>query len=91
MVEAKKLVADVRLAKTPLDAAREGLRRQLVYAMRFGHMLVVRMANSAADFKGSYCAAEAFPIELFDPAALPTGEDLTRHATFSKVLHLTAM
>jgi hypothetical protein len=48
VVEAKKVVTDVRMAGTTVEAAREGLRTQLVHAMRWGHLLVVRMANSAA-------------------------------------------
>ena len=40
----------------------EGLREQLVHAMRYGHILVLRMANSAADFKGTYCGADTLPL-----------------------------
>ena len=38
-----------------------------------GHTLVIRMADSAADFVGSYCADDCFPTRLFDGATLPSG------------------
>ena len=61
-------------AYAPLPSSRE----QLVHAMRWGHMLVVRMANTAADFRGTYCSADAFPPEVFDYARLPCGNDASK-------------
>ena len=78
VVEAKKLVLEVRSAGTPLEAVREQLRAELVHAMRWGHSLVVRMTNTAADFAGSYCAPDAFPVELFDAAAVPAASSIIR-------------
>ena len=88
IVEAKKVVLDVRTAGTPIETAREGLRTQLVHAMRYGHILVLRMANSAADFKGTYCGADTLPLELFEQPKWPTDKSLgagTDHP-FAKVL-----
>eukprot|EP00908_Phaeocystis_cordata_P023830 Transcript_6283.p2 GENE.Transcript_6283~~Transcript_6283.p2 ORF type:complete len:371 (-),score=164.78 Transcript_6283:1271-2383(-) len=86
VVEAKKVVTDVRMAGTTVEAAREGLRTQLVHAMRWGHLLVVRMANSAADFCGSYCSPDAFPVDLFDATKLPAGRDAARDPLWLPVL-----
>ena len=44
--------------------------------MRWGHYLVVRMQNSAAAFLETYCAPDAFPVEVFDAAAVAPGEAL---------------
>ena len=53
--------------------------------MRWGHLLVLRMANTAADFGGSYCSPESFPKQLFEVNALPSGTDAAKHPVFSKV------
>ena len=53
--------------------------------MRWGHLLVLRMANTAADFGGSYCSPESFPTQLFEAGALPSGTDAAKHPVFSKV------
>jgi hypothetical protein len=73
VVEAKRAVLDLRMAGTSMDALRERLRLQLVHSLRWGHTLVVRMANSAADFSHTYCDERSFPHALFTRAALPSG------------------
>ena len=52
------------------------MRRQLVRAMRYGHTLVIRLANSAADFVDSYCADDAFPLAVFDQTLWPCDKAL---------------
>lgn len=71
VIEAKRLVLDVRTAGMPLEAAREGLRSSLLHALRYGHTLVLRLANSAADFMGSYCAPDTFPHCVFEQPKWP--------------------
>ncbi|KAL1504287.1 hypothetical protein AB1Y20_010695 [Prymnesium parvum] len=85
VVEAKRLAVE-RMAGRPVEEAREELRGELLHAMRHGHFLVVRMANSAADFRGAYCADDSFPLALFDQTAWPSGTDAASHAVFSKVV-----
>ena len=67
----------MKVSGTSIEKAREGLRSELVHAMRWGHTLLVRMANTAADFVHSYCSADHFPVEIFDSSALPSGKELT--------------
>jgi hypothetical protein len=90
IVEAKQLVLQVRQAGVSLDDAREGLRKQLMHAMRYGHILVVRLANSAADFKGTYCTDDAFPHAVFERPKWPSDASLEASASctspFAKVL-----
>lgn len=87
VVHAKQLVLEVRGAGVPVGDAREGLRKSLVHAMRWGHTLVVRMADSAADFMGSYCADDCFPARLFDGSATPSGTEIARSGSvWAKVL-----
>ena len=56
--------------------------------MRFGHTLVVRLANSAADFKDTYCAAESFPLAVFEKPQWPLDQPLELDSSnaFAKVL-----
>jgi hypothetical protein len=49
-----------------------------VHALRWGHALVIEMVDSAADFLNAYCSDDAFPLRLFDHAALPAGTELKR-------------
>lgn len=86
VVEAKKLVIDVRVAGMPVESAREQLRESLVHAMRWGLTLLIRLSNSAADFKATYCSDEYFPLAVFDRAKLPSGQDAAADPIFSKVL-----
>ena len=55
---------------------------------RYGHTLVVRMANSAADFLTSYCSPEAFPLQVFEQPVWPndTPLELSSSSPFAKVL-----
>lgn len=88
VIEAKQLVLQVRApAKSlrDLHAARWGLRRKLVHAMRWGHTLVVRLSDSAPNFE-YYCEPTMFPLALFDRALLPCGKDAAADAIFGKVL-----
>jgi len=86
VIEAKRVITDVRMAGVEVEAVREGLRQQLVHAMRWGHLLVLRMSNTAADFCGSYCAPETFPTQLFEAGTLPAGKDAAKDVVFAKVL-----
>lgn len=61
VIEAKKLVLDVALKKKTRDEVLEHLRRELVAAMRFGHVLYVRLGDSAADFKTMFNGEDTFP------------------------------
>ena len=65
IVDAKRLFMSER-AGTPRPELMEGLRRQLVNAMRHGLTLYIRLENSACDFVGRYSAPDTFPLELFD-------------------------
>ena len=76
ILEAKRMVLEVRSAGVPIADARESMRRQLVRAMRYGHTLVIRLANSAADFVDSYCADDAFPLAVFDQTLWPCDKAL---------------
>mmetsp|Transcript_56704 Transcript_56704/g.155886 ORF Transcript_56704/g.155886 Transcript_56704/m.155886 type:complete len:192 (+) Transcript_56704:92-667(+) len=80
------MVVDIRMGGGKIEDAREQLRGELVHAMRYGHYLVVRMANSAADFVGTYCADDSFPVGLFEQPKVPAGRDAAKDAAFSKVL-----
>ena len=71
IIEAKRLVLDVRTAGMPLEVAREGLRSSLLHALRYGHTLVVRLTNSAANFLGCYCAPDTFPLCVFEQPKWP--------------------
>lgn len=86
VVEAKKVVLDVRVAGMSIDAAREQLREQLVHAMRWGLTLLIRLSNSAADFQQTYCSDDCFPHAVFDRTKLPTGRDAAADPIFSKIL-----
>ena len=78
----------MRVAGVSVEKVREELRDQLVHAMRWGHTLVIRMANTAADFLHTYCHDESFPRLLFEHDQLPSGAVLPngQHPVFSKVL-----
>ena len=76
VIEAKRIVLDVRTAGLPLEAVREELRRSLVHALIYGHTLMVRCANSAPDFVGTYCHDDYFPRAVFQQPQWPTGKDI---------------
>ena len=78
--------SQVRVAKVELAAVREGLRMQLVHAMRWGHTLLIRLANTAADFEHSYCDPDTFPLQLFDASQSPAGTDAAASPVWSRVL-----
>ena len=86
VVEGKRTVLEVRVSKVPLEQVREGLRLSLVHALRWGHTLLIRLTNTAADFEHQYCDAAYFPVELFDAALLPCGIDAAASSLWSKVL-----
>ena len=90
-LEAKKVVLEVRTAGVSIEVSREELRKQTVHAMRWGHTLVVRMSNSAADFKGSYCAEDTFPSAVFEQPHWPSDVSLDSASAhpFAKVLRAT--
>ena len=70
MIEAKKLVLDVAKKKTR-DEVLENLRKELVAAMRFGHVLYVRLGDSAADFKTMFNGEDTFPsMAIFNRSAV---------------------
>ena len=88
IIEAKQLVLEVRApnaSASSLAAARWGLRRKLVHALKWGHTLVIRLADTAPNF-AYYCDPAFFPLALFDRARLPAGTDCTLDAHFKQVL-----
>lgn len=54
--------------------------------MRYGHFLVIRMANSAPDFLKTYCTDDCFPKAVFDQKAWPSGKDASKDPFFRMVL-----
>ncbi|CEM01464.1 unnamed protein product [Vitrella brassicaformis CCMP3155] len=77
VVEAKKCLMD-KLKGTAVSDIREGLRSQLVNAMRYSHNLLIRMTNSAVDFLGTFCEETTFPVDVFDPNAILSNEVVER-------------
>ena len=74
IVEAKKLIKEVSVDKTKTAAeACEDLRKDLLAAFQQvpphnGCPLLIRMANSAADFSNTFHGDTTFPLAVFDPA-----------------------
>ena len=77
VVEAKRLVLEEGTGKKTHEATLEGLRQQLVAAMRYGQTLYIRLADSACDFSHAYSDDAQFPLALFDHA---TVRSLRAHA-----------
>uniref|UniRef100_A0A0G4FUI3 Uncharacterized protein n=1 Tax=Chromera velia CCMP2878 TaxID=1169474 RepID=A0A0G4FUI3_9ALVE len=65
IVEAKKHLMSKVQGKT-VEEVREDLRKELVMALKFGKTLLIRMTNSAVDFKGQFFEENTFPEALFD-------------------------
>ena len=61
VIEAKRLVLDVAMKRKTHEEVMESLRRELVAAMRFGHVLYVRLGDSAADFRTMFNGEDTFP------------------------------
>ena len=71
VIEAKKLVLDVALKRKTHEEVMEYLRTELVAAMRFGHVLYVRLGDSAADFKTMFNGDDTFPsMAIFNREAV---------------------
>ena len=85
VIQAKSLVLDAA-AGGGLSAVRGKLRRSLVHALRWGHTLVVRMDNSAADFATKYCDDDHFPLAIFDASRTPSGTNVVGSAIFGRIL-----
>jgi hypothetical protein len=69
VIEAKRLVLDVAMKRKTHEEVMESLRRELVAAMRFGHVLYVRLGDSAADFRTMFNGEDTFPSSaVFDRA-----------------------
>lgn len=66
VIEAKQLVLDEASGRRTHEQIMEGLRVQLVSAMRFGQPLYVRLADGACDFVHAYTSPECFPPAVFD-------------------------
>jgi hypothetical protein len=66
VIEAKMMVMDEHQGKRSLAQIREAARRSFVNAMRYGQILLVRMSNTAARFKGRYSDPKTFPLAIFD-------------------------
>eukprot|EP00900_Chrysochromulina_parva_P010080 jgi/Chrpa1/19073/Chrysochromulina_OHIO_Genome00010239-RA len=60
------MVMDEHQGKRSLAQIREAARRSFVNAMRYGQILLVRMSNTAARFKGRYSDPKTFPLAIFD-------------------------
>jgi hypothetical protein len=70
-IEAKKYVIETMITKKlSLTDALEDMRRLLVLAMKEGRPLVIRMTDSAADFKLQFVREECFPAQVFQNAGL---------------------
>lgn len=69
VLEAKRLIIDEQQGRAR-SVVLERARTQLIKAMRFGHFLYVRLANSACDFCSKYCAADTLPAEIFDAVSV---------------------
>ena len=68
LIEAKHLLLDkVKHVRTVADI-NESLRGDVVRSLKHGMMLVLRMSNSAVDFKTQFSHPDLFPREVFDPA-----------------------
>ena len=62
----------------------ESLRKELVTAMRFGHVLYVRLADSAADFKTMFNGEDTFPSSaVFDRSLVASLVDFREGAAKS--------
>ena len=72
VIEAKKMVIDERTGRRSLAQIREGARRAIVNAMRFGQIIVVRMANTAARIASHYSEPTTLPLALFEHEAIAT-------------------
>jgi hypothetical protein len=70
LIEAKQLVLDEATGAKSHDEIMEGLRVQLVSAMRYGQTLYIRLGDCACDFLHCYTDPAFFPLALFDHAAL---------------------
>ena len=70
VVEAKRLVLEEVTGKRSHADTMEGLRQQLVSAMRYGQTLYVRLADSACDFLHAYSDDGQFPLALFNHATI---------------------
>ena len=70
VIEAKRLVLDEVTGARSQAEILEGLRQQLVAAMRYGQTLYIRLADSACDFSHAYSDEAHFPLALFDHATL---------------------
>ena len=70
VVEAKRLVLEEVTGKRSHADTMEGLRQQLVAAMRYGQTLYVRLADSACDFVHAYSDDGQFPLALFKHATI---------------------
>ena len=68
IIDAKALFLKERMQNISKDRLLEGMRVQLVNAMKYGKTLVISMQTSAADISGRYNQSDAFPVpEVFIP------------------------
>jgi hypothetical protein len=68
--QAKKLLMDKVLNVQSVGDILDGLRSDLVRTIKHGMILVLRMANSAVDFRRQFAAPCQFPAAVFDPNAI---------------------
>jgi hypothetical protein len=68
--QAKKLLMDKVLNVRSVHDILDGLRSDLVRTIKHGMLLVLRMANSAVDFRRQFAAPDQFPAAVFDPSAI---------------------
>ena len=86
VIDVKRMVVEVHTRATTVPAMREEARRRLVNAMRYGHVLYIRLANCVPPFRTSFTSDEQFPLALFDHEQIhalnhyhpPLGENLYR-------------
>ena len=91
VIEAKRLILEARVANVNMDLVRETLRVQLVHALRWGHTLLIRLTNTAADFANAYCHPDYFPLEVFDPGTHPTSQDASASPVWKRVVRESDM
>merc|ERR1711998_213434 len=68
ILEAKKMFMDEKQGERTHEEVMEDNRKALINSIKYGHTLYIRLANSAANFKGKYTSDECFPLKVFDQA-----------------------
>ena len=70
IIEAKKLFLEKLQRVYTVEEQCEKLRRDLVGSLKWGHLCVLRMTNSAIDFRRQFTGDACFPHAVFSPAMI---------------------